>query len=36
MPIDAWKTTKQVEGKTGMNLLVQKVKKHGLGQLWQG
>jgi len=35
MPIDAWKTTKQVEGKEGLKLLIEKVKKHPTA-LWQG
>jgi Mitochondrial carrier protein len=36
MPIDAWKTTKQVEGKAGLTLLIQKVKLHGVSKLWHG
>ena len=36
MPIDAWKTTKQVEGQAGLNLLVQKVRVHGISKLWHG
>lgn len=36
MPIDAWKTTKQVEGSAGLTLLVQKVKVHGITKLWHG
>lgn len=35
MPIDAWKTTKQVEGKEGLQKLIQKAKKHSLA-LWSG
>ena len=36
MPIDAWKTTKQVEGKAGLAVLVQKVRVHGISKLWHG
>merc|ERR1712110_602495 len=35
MPIDAWKTTKQVEGEKGLKLLIEKTKKHPTA-LWQG
>merc|ERR1711933_440585 len=35
MPIDAWKTTKQVEGADGLKKLVEKTKKHPTA-LWQG
>lgn len=35
MPIDAWKTTKQVEGKEGLQKLIEKSKKHPTA-LWQG
>merc|ERR1719263_483097 len=35
MPVDAWKTTKQVEGKEGLKKLVEKSKKHPTA-LWQG
>merc|ERR1712080_250867 len=35
MPIDAWKTTKQVEGKDGLKKLIDKSKKHPTA-LWQG
>jgi len=35
MPIDAWKTTKQVEGKDGLKRLIEKTKKHPTA-LWQG
>lgn len=35
MPIDAWKTTKQVEGKEGLKKLMQKSAKHPTA-LWQG
>merc|ERR1712203_1017189 len=35
MPIDAWKTTKQVEGADGLNKLIEKTKKHPTA-LWQG
>lgn len=35
MPIDAWKTTKQVEGKDGLKKLIEKTKKHPTA-LWQG
>jgi hypothetical protein len=36
MPIDAWKTTKQVEGEAGLKLLIQKVRTHGISKLWHG
>ncbi|EER08193.1 conserved hypothetical protein [Perkinsus marinus ATCC 50983] len=36
MPIDAWKTTKQVEGEAGMKVLINKVKTHGITNLWHG
>jgi hypothetical protein len=35
MPVDAWKTTKQVEGKEGLQKLIEKTKKHPTA-LWQG
>jgi len=35
MPIDAWKTTKQVEGEEGLKKLIEKTKKHP-SALWQG
>jgi hypothetical protein len=35
MPIDAWKTTKQVEGKEGLKQLIEKTRKHPTA-LWQG
>merc|ERR1712151_656289 len=35
MPIDAWKTTKQVEGKEGLQKLLEKSRKHPTA-LWQG
>jgi len=35
MPIDAWKTTKQVEGKDGLKKLMEKTAKHP-SALWQG
>lgn len=35
MPVDAWKTTKQVEGKEGFKKLIEKTKKHPTA-LWQG
>jgi len=35
MPIDAWKTTKQVEGKDGLKKLLEKTKSHP-SALWQG
>merc|ERR1712187_757773 len=35
MPIDAWKTTKQVEGKEGLQKLLKKAKTHPTA-LWQG
>eukprot|EP01066_Platyproteum_vivax_P010719 Platyproteum_vivax@DN4832_c0_g1_i1.p1 len=36
MPIDAWKTIKQVEGSDGLKALVKKVRTHGIGKLWYG
>jgi len=35
MPVDAWKTTKQVEGAEGLKKLIEKTKKHPTA-LWQG
>lgn len=35
MPLDAWKTTKQVEGKDGLKRLIEKTKRHP-SALWQG
>lgn len=35
MPVDAWKTTKQVEGADGLKKLIDKTKKHPTA-LWQG
>lgn len=35
MPIDAWKTTKQVEGKQGLQRLLLKMQRHPTA-LWQG
>jgi len=35
MPVDAWKTTKQVEGAEGLKKLMEKSKKHPTA-LWQG
>ena len=36
MPIDAWKTTKQVEGASGMKALLGKVRTNGISHLWGG
>jgi hypothetical protein len=36
MPLDAWKTTKQVEGSAGLRILVDKVRIHGISKLWHG
>jgi hypothetical protein len=36
MPIDAVKTTKQVEGEAGLRILMQKVRTHGVSKLWHG
>lgn len=36
IPIDAWKTSKQVHGKNGINILSQKMKVNGLPTLYQG
>lgn len=35
MPVDAWKTAKQVEGKEGLKRLIEKSKRHPTA-LWQG
>merc|ERR1712157_553373 len=35
MPIDAWKTTKQVEGADGLKKLMEKTRRHPTA-LWQG
>ncbi|EPR57931.1 putative MC family transporter [Toxoplasma gondii GT1] len=36
MPIDAWKTTKQVEGGGGLKVLINKVRTHGVSKLYHG
>uniref|UniRef100_A0A0G4FKN0 Mitochondrial carrier protein n=1 Tax=Chromera velia CCMP2878 TaxID=1169474 RepID=A0A0G4FKN0_9ALVE len=36
MPIDAWKTIKQVEGGNGLSDLVHKVRTHGISKLFHG
>eukprot|EP01067_Filipodium_phascolosomae_P008909 Filipodium_phascolosomae@DN782_c0_g1_i1.p1 len=36
MPIDAWKTIKQVEGGDGLRALVTKVRTGGIAKLWHG
>ncbi|CEM35898.1 unnamed protein product [Vitrella brassicaformis CCMP3155] len=36
MPIDAWKTVKQVEGGEGLKALVGKVRTHGITKLYHG
>lgn len=36
MPIDAWKTTKQVEGGEGLKQLTAKVRTHGFSKLYHG
>ena len=36
LPIDAWKTSKQVHGPDGLKMLVQKYNKHGLKTFYQG
>ncbi len=36
MPIDAWKTTKQVEGAAGLSKLLTKVRTNGPSVLWHG
>jgi hypothetical protein len=36
MPIDAWKTTKQVEGAAGLSKLLAKVRTNGPTVLWHG
>ncbi|KAL8271722.1 hypothetical protein Esti_004317 [Eimeria stiedai] len=36
MPIDAWKTTKQVEGGDGLKQLAAKVRTHGITKLYHG
>lgn len=36
MPIDAWKTTKQVEGKEGLRRLYQKGRQHGVRVYFHG
>lgn len=35
MPVDAWKTTKQVEGKEGLRRLIEKARRHPTA-LWHG
>lgn len=36
MPLDAWKTTKQVEGEKGLKALITKVRTHGISKLYHG
>ncbi|PFH31818.1 putative MC family transporter [Besnoitia besnoiti] len=36
MPLDAWKTTKQVEGGNGLQVLVAKVRTYGVPKLYHG
>eukprot|EP00386_Alphamonas_edax_P000135 GDKI01000364.1.p1 GENE.GDKI01000364.1~~GDKI01000364.1.p1 ORF type:complete len:297 (-),score=108.76 GDKI01000364.1:658-1548(-) len=36
MPIDAWKTIKQVEGGNGLKDLAAKVRTHGVTKIWHG
>eukprot|EP00920_Eleutheroschizon_duboscqi_P024482 GHVT01060832.1.p1 GENE.GHVT01060832.1~~GHVT01060832.1.p1 ORF type:complete len:342 (-),score=78.40 GHVT01060832.1:3410-4435(-) len=36
MPIDAWKTTKQVEGGAGLKILLAKARKHGVVKIYHG
>ena len=36
LPVDAWKTSKQVYGKDGLKMLFQKFKNHGVSAFYQG
>jgi len=36
MPLDAWKTIKQVEGGEGLNALIAKARLHGVSKLYHG
>lgn len=36
LPIDAWKTSKQVYGGTGLQVLLTKFKSHGIPAFYQG
>lgn len=36
LPVDAWKTSKQVYGKDGLKLLIQKFKANGISAFYQG
>lgn len=36
LPIDAWKTTKQVYGDGGLKILLTKFKAHGISAFYQG
>jgi hypothetical protein len=36
IPIDAWKTSKQVNGKDGLQMLMTKSKTHGVSAFYQG
>jgi hypothetical protein len=36
LPIDAWKTSKQVHGKNGFRLLFQKYRQNGIKTFYQG
>lgn len=36
LPIDAWKTSKQVHGQKGLSMLFEKYKTHGIKAFYQG
>jgi hypothetical protein len=36
LPINAWKVSKQVHGKDGLDILLKKTKKYGVSALYQG
>jgi len=36
LPLDAWKTSKQVNGKDGLDLLLQKYRSNGISAFYQG
>lgn len=36
LPVDAWKTSKQVYGSNGLNVLIQKFRVNGISAFYQG
>ena len=36
LPVDAWKTSKQVHGENGLKIVIDKYKSHGIKASYQG